>query len=189
MEWNELMLLSATATTKEQSCEAIIAPVYSLMLTAHAYLWDWKTPHVKESMKVLTSLRGLIVKIIILGLSYRQIFSYIPGVIRSMWLAHLGWTSEPWQRFKVTDVKVGLIWNLCIIGGGTGRLRVSKFPQWRWCETRILCQRFTCFMDQMGHMSLYCLLGLKGDPSDFVSWSDCLAFQFQHMYSVAEFNW
>ena len=130
MEWNELMLLSATATTKERSSEAIIAPVYSLMLTAHAYLWDWKTFHVKGSMEVLISLGCLIVKIIVLGLSYRRIFSYIPGVIGSMRLAHLGWTSEPWQRFKVTDVKVRLIWNVCIIGGGTGRLRVSKFP-WR----------------------------------------------------------
>ena len=129
MEWNELVLLSATATTKEQSSKAMIAPVYSLALTAHAYLRDWKAFHVKESMEVLTSLGGPIMKIIILGLLYRQIFSYIPGVIRSMQLAHLGWTFEPWQRFKVTDVKVGLIWNVHIICGGTGRLRVSKFPQ------------------------------------------------------------
>ena len=70
MEWNKLMLLSATVTTKEQSSEAIIAPVYSLMLTAHAYLWDWKTFHIKESMEVLTSLRGPITKIIILGLQW-----------------------------------------------------------------------------------------------------------------------
>ena len=84
MEWNELMLLSATATTKEQSSEVIISPVYSLALTAHAYLWDWKTFHVKESMEVLTSFGHPIMKIIVLGLSYRQIFSYIPGAIRSM---------------------------------------------------------------------------------------------------------
>ena len=121
------MLLSATATTKERSSEAIIAPVYSLALTAHAYLWDWKTFHVKESMEVLTSLGGPIAKIIILGLLYRWIFSYILGVIGSMRLAHLGWTSEPWQRFKVTDVKVRLIWNVCIIGGGTAGSESASF--------------------------------------------------------------